>query len=117
MSNVNQTPLNAKDSDPTETQEWIEALENLVEVEGPKRAQFILTKLQEQKKDQHNVRLIGSGTILMEVIAATEILQDQYQIHSEIFSATSFNELSRDARRSRTRKSYQWRKESHRKPC
>ena len=34
----------------------------------------------------------------MEVIAAAEILQDQYQIHSEIFSATSFNELSRDAR-------------------
>lgn len=42
------------------------------------------------------VRLIGSGTILREVLAAADILMD-YGISSEIFSATSFSELARDA--------------------
>lgn len=42
------------------------------------------------------VRLLGSGTILREVIAAAEILEG-YGISSEIFSVTSFSELARDA--------------------
>ena len=44
------------------------------------------------------VRLVGSGTILNEVIAAADILADDFGIASEIFSATSFSELSREAR-------------------
>ncbi|HAZ79429.1 MAG TPA: pyruvate dehydrogenase (acetyl-transferring), homodimeric type [Porticoccaceae bacterium] len=44
------------------------------------------------------VRLIGSGTILNEVIAAAGILLDQFNISSEIFSATSFTELAKEAR-------------------
>ena len=44
------------------------------------------------------VRLIGSGTILREVIAAAELLATDWQIESEVFSATSFSELARDAR-------------------
>lgn len=43
------------------------------------------------------VRLLGSGTILREVIAAADILATEYGIGSEIFSATSFTELARDA--------------------
>ncbi|MEO1103217.1 MAG: pyruvate dehydrogenase (acetyl-transferring), homodimeric type, partial [Pseudomonadota bacterium] len=43
------------------------------------------------------VRLIGAGTILNEVIAAAQILDEQYGIASEIFCATSFNELAREA--------------------
>ena len=43
------------------------------------------------------VRLIGSGTILMEVIAAAEILQSEFGIASDIYSATSFTELAREA--------------------
>lgn len=43
------------------------------------------------------VRLVGSGTILREVIAAAEILDRDYGIASEVYSATSFSELARDA--------------------
>ncbi len=44
------------------------------------------------------VRLVGSGAILREVIAAGQLLAADWQIESEIFSATSFSELARDAR-------------------
>ncbi len=44
------------------------------------------------------VRLIGSGAILREVIAAAALLADDWGVASEIFSATSYSELSRDAR-------------------
>ena len=43
------------------------------------------------------VRLLGSGAILREVIAAADILIEEFGIGSEIFSATSFSELARDA--------------------
>ena len=45
-----------------------------------------------------SVRLLGSGTILKEVIAAADLLYQDYGISSEIFSATSFSELAREAR-------------------
>ena len=44
------------------------------------------------------VRLVGSGTILREVIFAAELLRDDWQIASEVWSATSFSELAREAR-------------------
>ncbi|WFE76976.1 alpha-ketoglutarate dehydrogenase [Roseinatronobacter sp. S2] len=44
------------------------------------------------------VRLVGSGAILNEVIAAADILNTDYGIASDIFSATSWSELERDAR-------------------
>ncbi|MGQ7847130.1 alpha-ketoglutarate dehydrogenase [Granulosicoccus sp. 3-233] len=43
------------------------------------------------------LRLLGSGTILLEVIAAAEILLQEYGITSDVFSATSYTELARDA--------------------
>jgi pyruvate dehydrogenase E1 component len=43
------------------------------------------------------VRLIGSGAILREVLAAANLLDEDWGIGSEIFSATSFSELARDA--------------------
>jgi len=42
------------------------------------------------------VRLIGGGTILREVIAAAEMLANDFGISSDIYSVTSFNELARD---------------------
>ncbi len=45
-----------------------------------------------------SVRLLGSGTILREVIAAAELLAADWQVASEVFSVTSFSELARDAR-------------------
>ncbi|MFF3703314.1 MULTISPECIES: alpha-ketoglutarate dehydrogenase [Pseudomonas] len=44
------------------------------------------------------VRLLGSGAILREVIAASELLAADWGIASEVFSVTSFSELARDAR-------------------
>jgi len=44
------------------------------------------------------VRLLGSGAILREVIAAQRLLADDWQIEAEVWSATSFSELARDAR-------------------
>ncbi|MDQ3186867.1 MAG: pyruvate dehydrogenase (acetyl-transferring), homodimeric type, partial [Pseudomonadota bacterium] len=43
------------------------------------------------------VQLLGSGTILREVIAAAEILEKEYSIAADIWSVTSFNELRREA--------------------
>ncbi|HET8876940.1 MAG TPA: alpha-ketoglutarate dehydrogenase [Casimicrobiaceae bacterium] len=44
------------------------------------------------------VRLLGSGAILREVIAAADLLRDDWQVASEVWSVTSFSELARDAR-------------------
>jgi pyruvate dehydrogenase E1 component len=42
------------------------------------------------------VQLMGSGTILREVIAAADLLRDDFGVDSDIWSATSFNELKRE---------------------
>ena len=54
------------------------------------------TKLIKNKKKSINVNLMGAGTILHEVIAASKILADDYSITSDIWSLTSINELVRD---------------------
>jgi pyruvate dehydrogenase E1 component len=46
----------------------------------------------------HRVRLLGSGAILREVVAAADLLFADFNIASDIFSVTSFSELARDAR-------------------
>nr|WP_088278360.1 alpha-ketoglutarate dehydrogenase [Ideonella sp. A 288] len=48
--------------------------------------------------DAHgSVRLVGSGAILREAIAAAELLAADWQVHAEVWSATSYSELARDA--------------------
>jgi pyruvate dehydrogenase E1 component len=42
------------------------------------------------------VQLLGSGTILREVIAASELLQKDWGVNADIWSCPSFNELARD---------------------
>ena len=42
------------------------------------------------------VQLIGSGVILREVEKAAQLLKVEYGIHANVWSATSFNELSRE---------------------
>ncbi len=44
------------------------------------------------------VRLLGSGAILREVLAASQILAEEWRINSEVYSVTSFSELAREAR-------------------
>lgn len=48
------------------------------------------------KKKGAKVQLMGCGAILMEVIAAAELLEKDFKIESDIWSVTSFNELARD---------------------
>ena len=40
------------------------------------------------------MRLVGSGTILREVIAAVELLDSDWDIAAEVWGATSFSELA-----------------------
>ncbi len=43
------------------------------------------------------VQLMGSGTILREAIAAADLLAKDFNVSANIWSATSFNELAREA--------------------
>ncbi len=45
------------------------------------------------------VQLIGSGAILREVLAAAELLESDYGVAADVWSATSFTELRRDGMR------------------
>ncbi|MBL8271366.1 alpha-ketoglutarate dehydrogenase, partial [Steroidobacter sp.] len=44
------------------------------------------------------IRLLGSGAILREVMAAATMLKNDWGIEAEVWSVTSFSELARDAR-------------------
>jgi pyruvate dehydrogenase E1 component len=48
------------------------------------------------KKSKQHVQLLGSGTILREVIEAARLLKEDFSVSSDIWSVTSFNELRRD---------------------
>jgi pyruvate dehydrogenase E1 component len=48
-------------------------------------------------KGKVRVQLMGSGTILREVLAAADLLQEKFNIPADVWSVTSFSELRRDA--------------------
>jgi len=48
------------------------------------------------KKKPPRVQLLGSGSILREVIAAAELLEQDFDVSADIWSATSFTELRRE---------------------
>ena len=52
----------------------------------------------EQRKGNASVNLLGSGPILRESIEAAKILQEDFDIGSNVFSITSFTELAKQAR-------------------
>jgi len=49
-----------------------------------------------ENKGKAKVQLMGSGTILNEVLQAAEILSSEYGIDSDVWSVTSFNELKKN---------------------
>ncbi|MEJ2059106.1 MAG: pyruvate dehydrogenase (acetyl-transferring), homodimeric type [Gammaproteobacteria bacterium] len=57
-----------------------------------------LYKFRAGGKKKKKVQLMGSGTILREVIAAADLLSEDFGVDADIWSATSFNELAREAR-------------------
>jgi pyruvate dehydrogenase E1 component len=46
--------------------------------------------------DRPRVQLLGSGTILNEVLAAADLLRDDWGVDADVWSVTSFTELRRD---------------------
>jgi pyruvate dehydrogenase E1 component len=57
------------------------------------KAKPVLSKVEGAKA---KVQLLGSGTILREVIAAAELLEKDFGIGSDVWSVTSYNELRRE---------------------
>ncbi len=53
-------------------------------------------RLQEAPGNEVQVRLLGSGAILREVIRAAVLLLENFGIHAEVWSVTSFNRLRRE---------------------
>ena len=75
--------------------------ENYIQPAMPKGAEEGIIKgmyqLRKSKKENKvHVQLMGSGTILREVERAGEILEKDFGITSDVWSVTSFTELSRD---------------------
>lgn len=75
--------------------------ENYVHPPMPEGAEEGILKgmylLKEGAAGKVRAQLFGSGTILREVIAAAELLKEDFDISTDIWSVTSFNELRRDA--------------------
>ncbi len=75
--------------------------ENYPHPEKPKNADSGILKgmylfEENNNKGKTKVQLLGSGTILREIIAAGKILSKDYGIDSDVWSVTSFNELRKD---------------------
>ncbi|MGY6631033.1 MAG: pyruvate dehydrogenase (acetyl-transferring), homodimeric type [Wenzhouxiangella sp.] len=65
--------------------------------EGIRKGLYLLKE--SERGDGPRVQLMGSGAILREVMAAAELLENDFGVAADIWSATSFNELGRDGLR------------------
>jgi pyruvate dehydrogenase E1 component len=65
--------------------------------EGILKGMYELRNAGKGHKDRPRVQLLGSGTILREVIGAAEMLKEEHGVDADIWSVTSFNELRRNA--------------------
>jgi len=61
--------------------------------DGIIRGMYLYRQGSRKKK---RVQLLGSGSILREVIAAAHMLEEEWNVAADIWSVTSFNELRRD---------------------
>jgi pyruvate dehydrogenase E1 component len=52
---------------------------------------------QSAKKSDLKAHLLGSGAIMNQVLAAQKILEEKYNVSTDVWSATSYNELRREA--------------------
>lgn len=50
-----------------------------------------------KRKARPKAHIFGSGSILREALRAQEILEEKYDVSADVWSATSYNELHRDA--------------------
>jgi pyruvate dehydrogenase E1 component len=63
--------------------------------EGILKGMYLLSEGQGDKKAPR-VQLLGSGTILREVMAAADLLKADFGVVADVWSCTSFNELRRE---------------------
>jgi len=72
--------------------------ENYVQPALPAGAEVGIVRgmYQFQARKNAKIQLLGSGSILREVIAAGELLEADFKITANVWSATSFNELRRE---------------------
>src|SRR3954471_23518120 len=72
--------------------------ENYVHPAMPEGAQAgVLRGMHPVRRGENaRVQLLGSGTILREVLAGADLLRDDFGIEADVFSVTSFTELRRD---------------------
>jgi len=63
--------------------------------EGILRGAYLL-RTAAAKSAAQRVQLMGSGTILREVLAAADLLAAEFNVAADVWSATSFNELRRN---------------------
>jgi pyruvate dehydrogenase E1 component len=54
-------------------------------------------RLQTGGRGKVRVQLLGSGTILREVIEAAKVLEEEFKVPADVWSVTSFSELRREA--------------------
>jgi pyruvate dehydrogenase E1 component len=69
-------------------------------VSGPELTEGILRGLyclRPSARGAARVRLLGSGTIVREALAAAELLEAEFGIPADVYSATSYTELRREA--------------------
>jgi len=52
---------------------------------------------QSSKESSLKAHLLGSGAIMLQVLEAQKILEDKYHVSTDVWSATSYNELRREA--------------------
>jgi pyruvate dehydrogenase E1 component len=64
--------------------------------EGIVKGMYLLREGEAQKKSAPRVQLLGSGTILREVLAGADLLAEDWGVAADVWSVTSFTELRRE---------------------
>ena len=64
--------------------------------DGILKGMYLFREAPKSRTKKPVVQLIGSGAIFREVIAAADLLDDDFGVRADIWSATSFTELRRD---------------------
>ena len=64
--------------------------------EGIRKGMYLFQKGTSSRSKKPKAQLLGSGTILREVLAAAEMLANDFGVESNVWSVPSFNELRRD---------------------
>ncbi|HEV3092260.1 MAG TPA: pyruvate dehydrogenase (acetyl-transferring), homodimeric type [Candidatus Cybelea sp.] len=64
--------------------------------DGILRGMYLIRDAGKPGRKEQRVQLFGSGAILREVLAAADLLADEWDVSADVWSVTSFNALQRD---------------------